>query len=652
MSTFMIQHHLEEGAESVRLSTTLGDQVVLTKVHLQSVQLLCKDNYFLSGILILAAAGLFLLAAFIPKEKYTMPFLLTLMGLLASIPLMNDLLKEGHDLPFHLARIEGTYQAMAAGIFPVRVNPHQVEGFGNLTGAMYPQFFLYIVALLRFLGVSTMLCYKILIVGANIGTAFLSYYSVKNLCDSKKIGFVASVLYTFSAYRLVDVYTGSCLGELLALTFLPLIIWGIYEVFWGDYKKWYLLALGVSGTMESHILSTEIYLFFMIVTLLVWLCNKKDCFVKRLLAGVKAVAFTVLVNAYFVIPFLYYSTEKFQVFGMQNDLSLSAAYFSQMFTFFTNATGPNMVLGNTKGEMPLSIGGILVLGVLCFGVTLLLQNGQPQKGMQAGSLKGLGSRNERIGCFCLALGIVAIVMASWLFPWKTIQSVSFLHFLAAPLQFVWRFLGPASMFLCITSAIGMVNIAERLLKQEWFYGVVFAIVLCTTGYYFDQVAQTMPEVGNKMNIVGLDAAYDNAYLYEGTNISDFSRDNATVFCSNASDIVYSNYHKEATNLTVNTSVARYEEGAKLLFPLYGYSGYEIRVNGQKVPMERIAGRVACDLPREDALIEVEYVGLPLFRVADIISLLSITAAIGYAIYTYRRRKKIPAVSEQAELLSA
>ena len=155
-----------------------------------------------------------------------------------------------------------------------------------------------------------------------------------------------------------------------------------------------------------------------------------------------------------------------------------------------------------------------------------------------------------------------------------------------------------------------------------------------------------------MNIVGIDDACDNSYLYEGTNISDFSRDNATVFCSNASEVVYSNYHKEATNISVNISVTRYEENAKLLFPLYGYTGYEVRVNGEKVPMERIAGRVACDLPEEDALIEVAYVGLPWFKVADITSLLTVAAAAGYGIYTYYRRrnpgsKKTSADEEQA-----
>lgn len=617
--------HLDEGAREVQLSTTMGeDAAIMRRVHLQSVQLISKDNYFLSAILLLSALLILLLGRYVPKERYTMPLLLILMGLLASIPLMNGLLKEGHDLTFHLARIEGTYQALAAGIFPVRVNPYQMEGFGNLTGAMYPQFFLYIAALLRLAGVSTMLSYKVLLVGVNIGTALFSYYAVKNICNSKKIGFIASVLYTFSTYRLIDAYTGACLGELLALTFLPLIVWGIYELFWGDHRKWYLLALGVSGVLESHILSTEMYLFFLILTALYWLFTKKDCSLPRVLSGIKAVVFTILLNAYFVIPFLYYSTEGFQVFNMGNDLSLSAAYFSQMFSFFTHATGQNKVLGYTQGEMPLSIGGILILGALCFCVTLMRR------------YRTQHDKNDTIGLVCLAFGILGLVMSSWLFPWKTIQSIPALSYLVAPLEFVWRLLGPASMFLAITSAIGIVNFAEKLPKREWLYGVVFAIVLCSTTYYFDQVEQTMPEVGSKMAIVAIDDAFDNSYLYEDSSISDFSRKYATIFCSNDSEILYSNYYKKATYLSVNTIVTKYVDNAYLLFPLYGYTGYEVRVNGEPVEVTRIEGRVACELPAGDAFIEVEYVGLPFFQVADWITLLTVVVTVGYMVFKNKR----------------
>ena len=38
---------------------------------------------------------------------------------------------------------------------------------------------------------------------------------------------------------------------------LPLIIWGVYEILWGE-GRWLVLVWGMTGVLESHVLSTEI----------------------------------------------------------------------------------------------------------------------------------------------------------------------------------------------------------------------------------------------------------------------------------------------------------------------------------------------------------------------------------------------------------
>lgn len=614
--TAQIIVHIPESAEAVTVRNSMGDgedAEIFHKIVLQSVQLLDKDNYFLSGLCFLAAIGVLLLGLFIPKEKYLMPVVLTGIALLASLPLMNDFLKWGHDLNFHLARLEGIYQGLRSGAFPVIINPFQLEGFGYLTGAMYPQLFLYPFAALRFFGISTVLCYKLLLISANITTVFLTYYSVKTICKSIPTGLTASILYTFSIYRLADMYTRGAVGELWAMAFLPLIVWGIYELLWGNYRKWYLLALGVSGVLQSHVLSVEMSLVFLIATGLCWLVMKgKTDWLKRILAGLKAVLFTILLNAFFLIPFLYYGNEQLQVFHINNDLSLSAAYFSQMFPFFPEATGSNKISGYTQGEMPIAIGGILLAGAVLFCAAIFKKKKEEQ------------TTSDKLGLLCLIFGIFSMVLSSWLFPWETIQSVPALNFLAAPLEFVWRYLGPASMFLSVAGAVGIVSFAQ---KRQWIYGAVFAVLLCSTGYYFDQFSLHVEDLPNKMLIAGVDNPADNSYLYDESDISDFSRTDSTIRCTGDSVVTYSGYRKSGTNITVNTSVSKYAEGSNLLFPLYGYTGYEVRVNGEKVEMHREESRVACALPKEDALIEIAYTGLPSFHIADWVSGITLLASV-------------------------
>ncbi|MEI3526383.1 MAG: hypothetical protein V8Q27_09855 [Eubacteriales bacterium] len=54
-------------------------------------------------------------------------------------------------------------------------------------------------------------------------------------------------------------YTRAALGEYSAMAFLPLALYGFCSIF-SDYsgkKNWMALAMGVTGLLETHMLSTE-----------------------------------------------------------------------------------------------------------------------------------------------------------------------------------------------------------------------------------------------------------------------------------------------------------------------------------------------------------------------------------------------------------
>lgn len=65
----------------------------------------------------------------------------------------------------------------------------------------------------------------------NITTAFLSFYAIRNITRSERSAWIMSILYTFATYRLTNLYYRAALGESLAMVFLPLLLWGAYEVF-------------------------------------------------------------------------------------------------------------------------------------------------------------------------------------------------------------------------------------------------------------------------------------------------------------------------------------------------------------------------------------------------------------------------------------
>ena len=624
----VVDFHLDQATKSVTLTQSQGeDRNIFQQVELQSRGAPDNDNYFLGICLILLGGVVFFFGRTLCGDKYRTPLILILIGFGASLPLLNDILKMGQDIGFHLARLEGLYQGMHSGAFPVRINPIQLEGFGNLSSTEYPQLFLYPFAALRFLGVSTMLCYKLLLISISIGTSLLAFYGTRGITKSEKVGMLTAVLYTFSVYRLNGLYIGATVGETMAMTFLPLAAWGVYELFWGDAKKWYLLALGMSGVFESHLLSTEMTLLFTVIAGVVWLFKgERSGWPKRVGYGMLAAAATLLWNMWYWLPVL--SHRGLVVFGVYNDLHLFSLYPSQMFSLFMEPAGWSYELGCLQGEMPLSVGGVLLFSGILLIVVLV-------------SKKQVSySHLENVGLVCLCLGGFALFLTTYIFPWELLQNVALLNRLLSPLQFPWRFLSPASFFLSLAGAVGMVAFKERFRNTQWVIPAVLVLLLGSTFYYFDRISYTMAEVSDKMQIAGTDYTDDLYLRVNRGSIREFSRKDSVIYCENDSEVRYSDYSKKGSSIAVYVEPVKVEEGDQLVFPLYGYTGYQVLIDGEAAEWD-IAddGRIVCDLPSHNALIQIRYRESPLFLAGDIISMISVLGSVFFAVIHKRLPKK-------------
>lgn len=613
--------NLEEGVHGIHvcLERDREEEPYLAGVNIQGTGLENRDNYFLGGLCFTAAVIFLLLGWYLPWKKYAGPLIMVLLGLGASLPLFAAFMIDGDDLGFHMIRIEGIYQGIKAGTFPVYVNGVQMAGYGSLSSTMYPQLFLYPAALLRFLGVSLVLCYKILLVAVNAGTALIMFYAVKNISGSVKTAYMAAFLYTFSLYRLINIYFRAALGEGIAMVFLPLVLWGIYEILWGNHKKWYLLMLGMTGVLQSHVLSVEMCVLFLLAETVYWGFSTRFRHAGgRILAGLKAAAGTCLLNAFFIVPFLYFCRQPLQVFHMSNNVGNMLLYFSQVFAVFPNARrmesgGP----GTVKGEMPVTIGGVLLIGVALFMV-------MTAKRRQKETVNSLGRH-------CLCLGSAAVLFTSWIFPWKSFLRNPFFSQITTPLQFSWRFLGPASVFLCIVSAVGIVLFLDEGNGREWMAGIVILATLCSATFYFDKMSQEANQWVDKMAMEGRDDC-DALYMYwrggEYENLqTEYRREDACIRTSGPG-IVCRGYRKRGTEIWVRLlPPGDADSWDTVSFPLYYYPGYEIEVNGIPTEVFPEGGLVACSMPEDAADIHVWYRGLPAFRIANGVTL---AVALGMA----------------------
>lgn len=81
------------------------------------------------------------------KEEYLFIFIFVLLTIFSTSPFFQDGLIKGHDLSFHLTRIESLKDSFLQGVFFPKINTLFLNGYGYAVDLFYPNLFLYIAAI-------------------------------------------------------------------------------------------------------------------------------------------------------------------------------------------------------------------------------------------------------------------------------------------------------------------------------------------------------------------------------------------------------------------------------------------------------------------------------------------------------------------------
>lgn len=180
----------------------------------------------------------------------TLVFLITM--LIACAPLVSKYCINGHDLEYHLLRIESLKEGIRIGKPFLRVNTLFFGNAGYASSMFYPDILLYIPAFLRLLGLSINFSYHIYVAVCIILCYLSAYLCIKKMTGSSYGAMIAAVTITLSQYHLDDIYIRSAAGEYQAFIFIPIIVYGIYNVIYEGMDKPRLFVLGYAGLLLSH----------------------------------------------------------------------------------------------------------------------------------------------------------------------------------------------------------------------------------------------------------------------------------------------------------------------------------------------------------------------------------------------------------------
>lgn len=374
--------------------------------------------------------------------------ILTGVALFASMPLMRFLVLNGDDLYFHLARIEAIKTSLLNGKIPNRISGYWNNGYGYASAIFYGEIFLYIPALLRIVGFSVQGAYKIYVVLINLLTAFVSYYSFRKVFHDHKAALIGSAAYVLMPYRLVCMYLRAAVGEYTAMLFFPLIFYGLMRIYMEPAEDerygmgWMPLMLGMSGIIQSHVISCVIAGLFIGLFCLVLIKKTftRPCFMQML----KAAFGTVLINVWFLIPFADYMRLGYAgretVLNVPGRMGSAGIYLNQMVTFFQTGWGNTHASGvfTNLNERNYTLGAVALAAA--FYLIYRLYKGK------------MRTEIVKIGDLSLAFAVLSGFMCTIWFPWDSLQQMNGLfRMIIKNIQFPWRFLGSCSFFLTLTT---------------------------------------------------------------------------------------------------------------------------------------------------------------------------------------------------------
>lgn len=534
----------------------------------------------------------------------------------------------GHDLLFHLYRIDGIVQGLKDGQFPVAIQSSQINSFGYPVSVMYGDLFLYIPALLRFAGLSVKASYSVLVVLVNSFCAIITFYTFRKMFQSEMIGVAACALWTLSPYRLLDdVYLRSAVGEYLALDFFPVIAYGIFSIiFYGEGRSdltkrgWIWCALGAVGIVYSHIISIVLAALLFVPLLIVGLI----CFpsAKKLLMIAQGLLLAGVLSLAFVVPFVdYYFNIDMKVSTIsgvsKRILAADNAIQPAQLLFFSPTVASISLAGQTVAEMPFNIGWGIILTAFLSTVCSFLPS------FRENNIR----RVDLLLLFILFVAFAFAFASSAYFPWgKELHTVldKLISFLAT-IQYPWRLLGPLtfSLLLVLGLALWLIN-----RKQAFFIsaGIIFVgILICLVEYgvgitSFLTNATPLPADYTEADYSG--GVMNGEYLPADCDLAELlhADSEATVL---SGDVNISSCERSGASITLLLESGN--NGGSVLLPLLYYPNYEIVDNSSSElsisPDDN--GRMLLDISQQyQGTVEIGYIIPIAWRLAQLISLIA------------------------------
>lgn len=501
---------------------------------------------------------------------------------------------------FHVMRMEGLYQAIKHGNnFPV-VNMSFLGGFGYISNVFYSNLWLYPVAWMRLAGMSmadSFVLFYILINFITFWISFGCFYHVSRRYDQSLL---FSFVYTLSTYRIFDMVRRFDIGETFTLVFLPIVLLGVYEIFYDDHKQWLFLTLGMVAVIYSHALSPILIMIFILLVVLFrirTLIKEPQRILSLIYAGLTSLMLSL---AYFLPILEQVKRTQFKLTSPLVNIAQKSLSLKELFSW------------SIHNDLYIQNIGLIML-VVAILVPFIIWK----------------IKNKAVRDFTI-IGEILVVMTTSIFPWKLLEN--------SPLkmiQFPWRF----NMLIMILFAVLIATDPLRWFTQAWKKAVIMLLSLgLIMGSEVNLIQQHPAEYNSYTAFDKLDSdsiGSGQEYLPKDASLESLIKTpHVPQVKSGTAQIT--NFKQNQSQITFNFNQAHSAQVSVPVIAYYGYSAMKSTGDVSRLKMDRANNGLGLVKLNGKGVVRINYYPTFVQKISKIISLISLLILV---VFVFKIRKK-------------
>lgn len=505
-------------------------------------------------------------------------------------------IKADVDGAFHFSRI---LSLETIGKTPI--NFWYFNHVGNPVDLFYPWLAVYPMYLIYLLCHNLVLSYYLYFIILSYLTLEIVYQCAVQFKQRRSIAVMVAVIYTFALCRTSNIYYRMAVGESIAMTFLPLVVLGIVQIFYQSKPRWKVLTVGMTLLVYTHAISlvmaaVMVFIFFVMAVI------RRTLTKERFLALVKATVMTIFLSlGYFIPMFQVMSTTKIAP-PMVYQLMESAIKIPDLLT--------QSLANNVGAYDTLGIVYLVMIGFLIWGYRYL----------------------DRMNRDFMIVGSLFLFISTTLFPWDIFQSTLTI------IQFPWRFLVLAMILLTFSFGYLIMHFPKPI-NQLKVSGIIIGLVLVIH----------LAALGTVRHINGVTEGLTQEHyltaLKENTSFNGESD-----YIPEAGKADYGRFKLQQAKINGQwqsiSTVARPTEisfslysnkAGKAILPVYHYVGETVTRDGKTVEATASSnGATEVDVKKGWNRYTIRYHYTPLMKVSYLLSVISL---IIFIIFLLERQKK-------------